>query len=374
VVLPEIKTNPGELLKFHTRLMKSAPNGYYPFYFPLEPNDKEPIENKSWKNNRKTIHEALYLMKKGQNIGICATGKDPLCIVDRDDLTQAPEIKPTLQITSRKRIGRHDYYFALDGTAKKNIPTKNAGEVRAVWYYVVAPGSYVPCSEEEINRMPAEERPYAGQYTVNNELPVSEITFDELPEVYRIRYAEMRHDEIQAVIREVGKRSTGANKGGKYRSALWDLDITDVSGVRETGNRKVPMPNIIHGSETGHNCSVNNGLMHCWRHYVAHNAFSYMAILAGVSSCERSGLPHGGRYFGVDSQDGFTVFEVWKYAKNSGLIPENDPIPSAALSYYAIQKGVCKKEDLTDGYRLNDIAYTITLLMGKREGLNFGRQ
>lgn len=140
MVLPEIKTNPGELLKFHTRLMKSTPSGYYPFYFPLEPNNKEPIENKSWKNNRKTIHEALYLMKKGHNIGICATGKDPLCIIDRDDLTQAPEIKPTLQITSRKRIGRHDYYFAIDGTAKKNIPTKNAGEVRAVWYYVVAPG------------------------------------------------------------------------------------------------------------------------------------------------------------------------------------------------------------------------------------------
>ena len=58
----------------------------------------------------------------------------------------------------------------------------------------------------------------------------------------------------------------------------------------------------------------------------------------------------------------------------AGLYPENDPIPSSALSYYAIQKGVCKKEDLTDGYRLSDIAYTITLVMGKMEGLNFGRQ
>lgn len=367
-------TNPDELLKFHTLLMRSTPSGYSPFYFPLVKNDKEPIENISWKNNRKTIQQAVYLMKKGYNIGICATGKDPLCIVDRDDLTQAPEIKPTLQIISRKRIGRHDYYFAIDGTAKKNIPTKNAGEVRAVWYYVVAPGSYVPCSEEQISRMPEEERPFAGKYTVNNELAVSEITFDELPEVYRARYAEMRHDETQAVIRNVGKKSNEANKGGKYRSALWDLDITDVSGVRETGNRKVPMPNIIHGSDTGHNCNVNNGLMHCWRHELAHNAFSYLAVLAGVSSCERSGLPHGGRYFGVDFKDGYTVFEVWKYAKNSGLIPENDPIPSSALLYYAIQKGVCKKEDLTDSYRLSDIAYTITLVMGKKEGLNFGRQ
>jgi len=49
------------------------PSGYYPFYFPLEPNNKEPIANKSWKNNRKTIQQALYLMKTGHNIGICAT-------------------------------------------------------------------------------------------------------------------------------------------------------------------------------------------------------------------------------------------------------------------------------------------------------------
>jgi len=72
---------------------------------------------------------------------------------------------------------------------------------------VIAPGSYVPCSEEEISRMPEEERLFAGKYTVNNELTVSEITFDELPEVFRARYAEIRHDEIQAVIRNAGKKS-----------------------------------------------------------------------------------------------------------------------------------------------------------------------
>lgn len=369
----EIKTSPSELLKFHTMLIKNAPKGYSPFYFPIKPNGKEPPEKISWKSNRKTIHEAMYLMKKGFNIAICATEKDPLCIVDVDDLSQVPEIKPTLQITSRKRIGRHNYFFALDGTAKKNIPTKDAGEVRSVWYYVLAPGSYFPCSEEEISRMPEEEKEFAGRYTVNNDLPVSEITFNELPEVYRARYTEMRHDEIQAVIRAVGKKPNGVSKSGKYQSKLWDLDITDVCGLSETGSKKVPMPSINHGSDTGHNCSVNNGLMHCWRHYVAHNAFSYLAIIAGISSCERAGLPHGGRYFGIDFQDGYTVFEVWKYAKNNGLIPENDPIPSAALSYYAIKKGLCKKEDLIDGYRLPDIIYRLTLIVGMQEGFNFGR-
>jgi putative DNA primase/helicase len=372
MALPEIKTNPAELLKFHTKLMKSSPTGYSPFYIILEIGRKEPRSGVGWKNNRKNIHEALYWMKKGHNIGICATGHDYLCIVDIDDLKQVPEIKPTLQVVSRKRIGLHNYFFAKDGTAKKNIPTKDAGEVRSIWQYVLAPGSYVPCSKEEIARMSEEEIPFAGMYTLNNDLPVSEITFNELPEVYRIRHAEMRNDEIQSVIRAISKKNSKVAKGGKYRSVLWDLDISDVSGVRETGSKKVPMPSINHGSDSGHNCSVNNGLMHCWRHYVAHNAFSFLAILAGVASCERAGLPHGGRYFGVDFQNGKTIFEVWKYAKNNGMIPENDPIPPKALTYYAIQHGLCKETDLKEGM-LPPIVYKAALIVANQEGFNFGR-
>jgi putative DNA primase/helicase len=293
--------------------------------------------------------------------------------VDIDDLKQVPEVKPTLQVTSRKRIGLHNYFFAVDGTAKKNISTKDAGEVRALWQYVLAPGSYVPCSEEEISRMPEAEKPYAGMYTLNNTLPVSEITFEELPEVYKERYTEIVYDEVNAVIRAIDKKPNRVNKGGKYRSALWDLDITDVSGVRDTGGKRVPMPSVIHGSETGHNCSVKDGLMHCWRHETAHNAFSYLAVLAGMSSCERAGLPHGGRFFGVDFQDGYTVYEVWKYAKDHGLIPEDDPIPAAALTYYALQKGLCKKNDLEKDGKLPPRIYQVTLLIAKQEGLDFGR-
>ena len=354
--------------------MKSAPKGFYPFYFPLEPNGKEPLEGKSWKFNQKTLQEACFLMKKGHNIGICATEKTRLCIVDRDDLTQVPDIKQTLQVTSRKRIGKHNYYFTVEGTAKKNIATRDAGEVRACWQYVLTPGFFVPCSEEEINRMPEHEKPLAGRYTIDNNLPATEITFDELPDAYKARYEEIRNDEIQAVIRNINKKPAGANKGGKFRSALWDLDITDVSGVRDTGGRYIPMPSEIHGSETGHNCKVFEGLMHCWRHSNCHNGFSYLCMLAGIASCERAGLPHGGRGFGIDSQDGETVLRVWKYAKERGLIPENDPIPSNALAYFAIKNGICKKADLIDGYRLPDIAYTVAHLAGKMGGLNFGRK
>lgn len=371
--LPEFNTNYMELVKFHKLLLKSAPEEFHPFYFPLKCNGKEPLEGISWKKNRKTLQEACSFMKKGFNIGIAATDNDLLCIVDIDDLKQVPEIKPTLQMTSRKRIGLHNYFFAADGTAKKNIAADNAGEVRAVWQYVLAPGSYVPCSLDEVAEMPEAEKPYAGKYTLNNLFPAFEITFDELPEVYKNRYTESVQDEVNAVIRDLNKRSSKVSKGGKCISALWDLDITDVSGVRDTGSKRVPMPSEIHGSETGHNCSVHNGLLHCWRHEVAHNAFSYLAVLAGILSCERAGLPHGGLYFGVDFQDGHTVYGVWKYAKDHGLIPEDDPIPPAALTYYALQRGICKKTDLKKGWKLPPIPYQIALLLAKQEGLNFGR-
>ncbi len=366
-------TNPEEFKRFHILLVRGAPKGYMPFYFPLEQNGKDPRKNISWKNNRKTFGEAYYLMKKGFNIGIAATSNDPLVIVDIDDLEQVPTIKPTLQTTSRKRIGLHNYFFSSDGSAKKNIATKDAGEVRANWQYVVAPGSFVPCSQEEIDRIPENEKVNAGKYTLNNELPVSEITFEELPDVYKVRYTEIIHDEVEAVTKRIERKFTRRPSSGIHKSALWDLDITDVSGVRDTQGKRVPMPSEIHGSESGHNCSVSKGLLHCWRHDNYHNAFSYLCMLAGIAPCERAGRPHGGWGFGVDAQDGETVFKVWMYAKDHGLIPENDPIPRRALVYYAIDRGCCKKTELIDGDMLPILGYTLALLVAKQEGFNFGR-
>jgi putative DNA primase/helicase len=365
--MPGCLTNPEEFKKFNELLTKNNTE-YRPFYFTLEREGKDPLSGKSWKNNRKTFREAYYLMKKGFNIGIAGTDKDNLVIVDVDDLSQVPEIKQTLQITSRKRIGRHNYFFSVDWSAKRNISTGGAGEVRSIWQYVVAPGSFVPCSDEEISKMPEDEKMYAGRYTLKNRDQVSDVTFDELPEVYKTRDAEARSDALEKAIREINKNEST----GKSKSALWSLDISDVSGVSDTKGSRVPMPPEIHGSETGKNCSVSKGLLHCWRHDVAHNAFSYLAVLAGVSSCERAGMPHHGHGFGVDSQDGETVFEVWKYAKEAGFIPIDDPIPQSALIYFALKHKICAKKDIRNG-KIPSILYHITLLAAKREGITFGR-
>lgn len=367
---PKYRTNPDEFWKFH----KLLTSGYecQPFYFPLTREGKDPLPNISWKKNRKTPNEAFNYMKRGFNIGVAATDTNQLVIIDVDDLDQVPEIKPTLQTISRKRIGRHNYFIAKDETAKRNIAADSAGEVRAVWQYVVAPGSFVECSEEEISRMPENERSNAGRYTLGNDSEVTSITYDEFPDVYKAAAHARTLIDAKATIKHLTRKPFTSKNG--IKSALWDLKVSDVSGIDDTDGRRVPMPSEIHGSETGKNCSVSHGLLHCWRHEVTHNAFSYLAVASGAMSCEQAGMKHGGRYFGADSTDGITVLKVWKYAKDNGIIPQNDPIPKSALIQYAIDRGIVKKEKIIDGTKLPELEYRIALVCAKREGVYNGKQ
>lgn len=369
-----IRTNPEMFKKFNVLLVKNAPIGYKPFYFPCMKMGKDPVAGVSWKKNRKTFEQALKLMELGYNIGIAGTEHDPLCIMDVDDISQVDltEVKPTLTVFSRKRVGRHFYYFATDSSAKRNIATTDAGEIRAWWQYTLTPGSYVPCDSETLSKIPSDQKHLAGSYTVESEHAVSRITFDEFPSVYKDTYFQLKKSQEEAEKRAEERKNRKPPKLMKYKSALWDLSITEVSGVPHTGYNKVPMPSQIHGSETGHNCSVDQGLLHCWRHCVAHSALSYLAVCAGVMPCERAGKPHGGGSFGVDFHDGETIFRIWLYAKRAGLIPIDDPIPHAALIYYAIDRGICKRSQLEEG-RLPAFIYIITLLLAQKEGINFGR-
>lgn len=349
---------------------------YKAYYLIIQKNGKEPIPEVNWKTAGKSFEQAYELMQAGYNIGIAGTDADTLCILDVDDLTQIKpgEVKPTLMITSRKRIGRHYYYFSLDGSSKKNIATSNAGELRSTWQYVLAPGSYVPCSDIEILRMPEHERKNAGKYTISYAVEPAFLTFIELPHVYKARYYEKIRIQREAERKAAERKHRVVPKIIRYKSALWDLTITDVSKLRATGHKKIAMPSEIHGSETGHNCSVSGGLLHCWRHYVTHCAFSYLAVLAGVGSCEQMGKPHAGGSYGVDFLDGYTVYRCWRYAKEHGMIPEDDPIPHSALVYYTLNKHLCEKDQLVEGRIPFESYLWAPKIAQYEEGINFGRK
>ena len=353
-----IYTDPGEFKLFHSLLMADAPEGFQPFYFPLEKNGKDPLKGNSWKANRKTFQEAYNLLEKGFNIGIAATEKDPLVIVDIDDLTQVKDPKPTLMNNSRKRVGRHCFYFTddpvartvFDNSSKQNIATEEAGEVRAVWQYVVAAGSYVPCAPEELELIPESDKINAGKYSVMAERSVQSVTYDELPEVYKICLQNKRAVDISNRQRKNAKPRP-QDKDSKNKSALWSLDIHDVTGLKDDATHRFPSP--FHGSKTYKDTSVSNDMLHCWRHSVSHNAFTYMAIEAGISNCSGAGFGHNGSGSSdVDTSDPKTIYALWVHAKQKGYIPDSDPMPSAAMVYYAVQEKLCDSKDVIDGWKL----------------------
>lgn len=379
-------TDPEEFKNFHQLLTKGNPD-YQPFYFPLVKNGKDPLPGISWKKNRKTFSEAYSLMREGFNIGIAGTDKDNLCIVDIDNLEAVGGAKTTLTVKSRKQIGRHCFYFTKDepaqgegaifkNSAKQNIATENAGEVRSNWQYVVCSGSFVPCSEEEIRRIPEEDRIHAGKYRLCLESEVSNITYEELPEIYRTTLEERRATEIAASIKKIEKRQCKSweRQGQKNRSALFDLDIHDVTGRSNQPGKRFEMFAELHGSETGKNASISGDVLHCWRHNVSHNAITYLAVASGVSTCSQAGFPHGGGSSRVDVEDPYTQFTIWKYAKDHGYIPKSDPIPSKALIYCALNRELCTKEEITDGWKLPVSIYNRVLEDCKKEGIETGRE
>jgi len=353
-----VYTDPEEFKKFHELLTADAPEGYQPYYFPLEKNGKDPWKGLSWKQNRKTFEQAYDLMKQGFNIGIAAIDTDPLVIVDIDDLSQVKSHKPTLENQSRKRIGRHCFYFTddplatsiFDNSAKQNIATEDAGEVRSNWQYVVAAGSYVPCAPEELAAIPDEDKPNAGRYSLMIEHSVTSITYNELPEAYRTCLENKRAVDI-AHQQKKERKPFAQDKDSKNKSALWGLTIHDVTGKRDDPTHRFPSP--FHGSKTYKDTSVSNGMLHCWRHNCSHSALTYLAVEAGLSNCSGAGYGHNkAGSSDVDFDDPKTVYTVWLYAKTHGFIPNDDPMPTRAMVYYALQEKLCEERDIAEGWKL----------------------
>lgn len=353
-----VYTDPEEFKKFHELLTADAPEGYTPYYFPLEKNGKDPWKGLSWKQNRKTFKQAYDLMKQGFNIGIAAIDTDPLVIVDIDDLSQVKSHKPTLENQSRKRVGRHCFYFTddplaktiFDNSAKQNIATEDAGEVRSNWQYVVAAGSYVPCAPEELAVIPDEDKPNAGRYSLMVEHSVTSITYNELPEAYRTCLENKRAVDI-ANKQKKERKPVNQEKDSKHKSALWSLTVHDVTGKHDDPTHRFPSP--FHGSKTYKDTSVSNGMLHCWRHNCSHSALTVLAVESGISNCSSAGFGHNGAGSSdVNFDDPKTVYTVWTYAKSQGFIPDSDPMPTKAMVYYALQEKLCEERDISDGWKL----------------------
>jgi len=351
----EIKQCPEEFLQFHACLTAGRQD-YVPWYFRLS-EDKDPdLSIGSWKapTARITVKQAIRHLQHERNVGIAATGDDGLVIIDIDDIEITPnnQMLPTLSATSRKRIGRHYFYFTSDIHAKQNIATEDAGEIRANWQYVVAPGSYVATGDTEVARMPEAEQDNAGCYTLLNATPPSLISYKQFPPVFLEQIRRNEALEREAEERDKRRATERANQPdhtSHLQSALYDLTIQDVVG--KIDNPRKRFPSIFHGSETGKNTTVMSGLLYCWRHNVTHTALSAIAVMAGVASCSVAGYGMRGSgkgRSGVDFAGGDVVYKLWRFAKEQGMIPADDPIPMSAFRWYAQSTGIMAGADMSD--------------------------
>jgi P4 family phage/plasmid primase-like protien len=385
-------TRPDELVHFLELLTEDAPADYEPWLFRVEAGSKAPdLSFGSWKDDdaRMSQDEAVRWMQNGGNVGIAGRPEDRLVNVDIDDEdeTTPADLKDTLIARSRSRTGIHAWYFEADDADVPNIPTDDAGEVRANWQYVVAPGSYV---ETDADAVPDGERADAGYYTVEAEEPVATLTVDELPDVFQRETRDEADVEVEGIASQTLSEATPDDDDGDAAvdrdsdSALFDVTAGDVAH-KEGGSTAASdrWAALFHDSDTGMNMSFSEkGLLQCWRHEVAHNGLQALCVLSDYSAgCKKVGSPHresGASQSCLKSEDGAHIWHAWKYAKQNGYIPDDDPVPYAALIHLCRTRDLCPLTDLPDDRAEDSIpGYAYDAALSSIEGhdeLNPGRK
>ena len=161
----------------------------------------------------------------------------------------------------------------------------------------------------------------------------------------------MKPSRKQAAKQEQNNNTPQVNSENK-KSALWDLDITDVTGwnVGDRGNN----PLGHRGDSEGYFkvFTGNHGnVAYDHKFKTAYNALTYLLCEAGV---RYAGCPGGPL---TDEE----VWLAWRHAKESGYIRSDDKCPSAALKHLALKHDVCTVNVIEDGWKLPRKAYEATL-------------
>jgi len=340
---------PDEFRRFHELLLAEAPADYTPHYFRVSRAGKAPAtQYGGWKQDdaRLTVEEAVAWMEQGGNVGVAGRPDGPLINVDIDDdeETTPADVPTSLRARSRSRTGWHTWYFDRDG-AVPNIPTDEFGEVRTDWQYVVAPGSFVASAAEDI----PDGADDPGYYTVEDEAPVAEIAYDDLPQVFRDA-AEAAEDDEEDEEEDAATQEREAftpDRSADGRSAVFNVEAADLVGANDPSER---FTSIFHDSGTGSNMSVSGDKLHCWRHGVAHGGLQALATLSDEVSegCRELGAAHKNSGAGRNRLKGDwqLVWAAWVEAKRRGRIPTDDPVPYRVLREIAVDDGLVDRDDL----------------------------
>ena len=135
------------------------------------------------------------------------------------------------------------------------------------------------------------------------------------------------------------------------QSALWELTITDVTGLHVGDRTNNPLGH--HGDSENYFTVVEDDEEFAYDHKykTAYNALTYLLCEEGTRNANRPGGS-------LTDED---VWIAWRHAKESGYISSDDKCPSAALRHIALKHGICASEDIEDGWKLPHGAYKKTL-------------
>jgi len=340
---------------------------------PLQNKNKVPIKGVEFNAEPLTPDEAIEWMKKGGNIAVTGMPDDNWVNIDVDDERAIPidSWKPTLTARSSKRWGYHLFYVCNNRKTKSgwkkeisNIDVPDIGEARTEKKYVLAPGSYARPSGQKLENVPENEYQNIGDYTIEKDLPIAEITYDELHTLYKEAH-EKQEETLVKARRSLGFKSTKFRPG--IDSQLYNLTAKDVmewvaKQQPETYKDSVTttdegltftdrFPHPTHGSKQPPgkgNCGFlkNDELMYCFRDHTTHNAITILAMLSGAETCEELGSPQMGYAMQITDEQ---VDKAWEWAKEQGFIPTDDPMPTAVKK----NRGLIREKEqggTTDNY------------------------
>ncbi|PHQ39106.1 hypothetical protein DJ69_07920 [Halorubrum persicum] len=129
-------------------------------------------------------------------------------------------------------------------------------------------------------------------------------------------------------------RDTSTVSSSDDRSALFDLDITDVTGLSEGERGTNPLGH--HGESEDYFVVISDELATDHKYGASYNALTYLLVEAGE---RRPDAPDG-------SLDDGEVFEAWRHAKEERYVGSEDPVPYRGLIGVAVADGLVDADDL----------------------------
>ncbi len=287
---------------YHVSIQPQLQNDSFGFC-KVEERGKKPFEKgwakKPYKWNDPPLQDWL---NRGGNYG-CLGGHGDLAIFDADDLARLEELgvmarlPETLTVKTPGRGGRHLYYIC-HGIGKKTAlydpeqtefdkqgreQYKHIADLVALGMQAVGPGSvrYFPDDEEKLR-----------SYEVIRDLPIAEITLEQLQEAIKILRTSSKVEKVQAQVQEMEDKPAQVYDPGT-KDLVVEAILLPAAIVRDDleGTGELQGEHPIHGSskdEGGNNFSINikKNTWYCHRCKCGGGPLELLALREGILPCD----------------------------------------------------------------------------------------